>query len=712
MKYTLLTLLALLLSICEVSVAYSQDISIPDAIQTLTVEFAKLEAASTKQPSLPILTADRINVLKRLQSDNHIYWQTVKAYADKTVAGNSIYDDLGQSAALVYVVTKDITYANAAWDQLQKVMANDGRAANDVRQRYIDYLLIFAWIKDSLTDAQILAFENTIKLWSDYCLGVNQPRYTGSFRLNDSDQTIGQFFGLALQDALKIPPGNLLNQNMINLNTGLIGKPIGGLASTAADDSTARNVINEYVSILAKGGEWPESSQYDLNTVMLLITGWVSSWDALGINYFPEISNWIPDACSAALVDWSPQLEQRILWGDNDTDVTGPNLYKALPYLAALQHAATKIGANNEAAHIGGLIDSLILKYPSAISAAEIHFFFYCNPYISTSAIRKPTLVQYNYSPGVGIYRRIDNNSLFFGYSPSRINIDHEFDLIGDFRLWNNGEYVISEPISYGGTGQANTSNSITVSGISSMLQQGYINSQTTQEYTYLEALTAGPLYDSTMSWNPPPTWCNELRRRIIYFPAGQVIFVCDRINSDDPLIARPDLSGYTNADAQRIKNSKHRHVIYWNCVTEPTVNINNNNNNTGLFTYTTPGNQQVQFTYFSATSNVLQITSYDEKTAWSDYGIPQNQLMYGVQVNPVVDQQWDCILWCIRLKPSSDAPKYSIQNNLAEVIVDGYTIYFSIDSANPYIDPNAQQNSSLKGYFVGCSGNFPVVKR
>src|SRR5512146_449707 len=128
--------------------------TIADAFQALATEFRKLAPVTPPAPpqpvgpQTPILTDARLAVLRKMQTDNHAYWQTLKAYADKTFAGTPAYDDLGQAAAIVYQVTGDKSYASAAWAQLQKAVAADGRAANDVKQRYVDYQLVFAWVKD------------------------------------------------------------------------------------------------------------------------------------------------------------------------------------------------------------------------------------------------------------------------------------------------------------------------------------------------------------------------------------------------------------------------------------------------------------------------------------------------------------------------------------------------------------------------------------
>lgn len=693
--------------------------SLADACQRLATLFAAAAPTPPAPPQpptpatggLPILTPARLAVLAKMRADEHVYWTTLQGYADRTVAGNPIYDDLGQAAAIVYRVTRDASYAAAAWKQLQAAMAKDGRAANDVRQRYVDYQLIYAWVADSLSAADRAAFATTIQQWSDYCLGRNQKRYVGSFRLSDSDQTIGQYFGLALQDALQLAPGNLTAQRIENLDTGEPGAAVGGLTATSDDgSSTVRNAIDWYASVLAAGGEWPESSQYDLNTVMLLVTGWLAHWDATGANSFPELSEWAPAACRAALVDWTPALEARVLWGDNDADSSsGPDLYKALPYLAALAAAAARVGATDEAAQIAGLLAALEAKYPVAVSQAEIHFFFFCDAYAATAAFRTPDAAQSNYSPGVGLYRRIDGDRLFFAYSPSRIDIDHEFNLVGDLGLFAGGEWVVGEPVSYGGTGFAPQSNSMTVSGISAMYAKGFVARVGTPDYTYLQSLSAGPLYGAGQSWNPPPVWCRELRRTLLYLPALDAIFVCDRLDSDDPTLSRPDFTGYTADDEARIKASTHRHEWFWNCIGEPTLGA-------GYFSYATPGKQTLRCDYYSAGAAELAATSYDERAAWSTLGIPPAQLMWGVSLAPASDEQYDCALWCLRLNPSAAAPAPVSIGDGAQCrgwLLGETAVLFAVAQGAPQLDPATPPIAGAKTtYLCGCAGSAAIVIR
>src|SRR6185295_19091521 len=71
---------------------------------------------------------------------------------------------------------------------------------------------------------------------------------------------------------------------------------VGGLDATGTDRTTLRNTIAQYVSQMAEGGEWIESSEYNLGTVRLLLMGAEGVRTATGEDHFPEVTKFLTRA--------------------------------------------------------------------------------------------------------------------------------------------------------------------------------------------------------------------------------------------------------------------------------------------------------------------------------------------------------------------------------------------------------------------------------
>ena len=639
---------------------------------------------------MPILTDKRLDALGKMRAAASPDWLAVKAAADRTGTANPVYDDDGQFAALVYRVTGDKSYAAKAWAALDKDVSGDIGPVDNVREYFVEYLLVYAWIRDSLSDAQQRQFAAAIQRWADVSLGNGPPEKRGGFQFSDSDQTIGQYFGLALMDALQLGPGGLLDREIAY--GGAQGCRVGGLDATAADRTTARNTIRQYVERLAAGGEWFESRQYNSNTVVLLLMGWMALADVLGEDHFPEIAAWIPSACQAALVSFTPDLKSAVEWGDDERGGS-LDLYKQIPFLAALASAAVRVGDRESASKTAFLIQKLRTAQGDQRIRGRAYYFL--DDSISPQPYLEAAAPLTNYSPGVGMLRRIDGDRLFFAFAPSRLRVDHECSFIADLMLYSKGEWVLRHPIAYSVvTDSAAGVNAVLVAGCSAMLDKGPVACESTPDYAYFVGQTQGMMYEKT-AWNSPPEWLHEQTRTVFYLPAAGAICVCDRINADDPLAARPDLVGYLRPDKEAIQAAKHRKEIVWHMPVKPAVS------NTS-FAWSTSGGQQLKLDAFSPTGS-LEIELFDERELWSDVSsIPADQKAWQARIHPDADRRWDAILMLIRLSPGADAPQPISQAGLAGWRLGDTTVLFGIDESTRLID-SAGYEATGKTYLVGC---------
>jgi hypothetical protein len=92
--------------------------------------------------------------------------------------------------------------------------------------------------------------------------------------------------------------------------------PVGGLDATASDlKSSMRNSIKKYVE-LSKGGQWVESSSYNLGTLRLVLSGAEGVRTATGVDHFPEITALQKELALSQIYEMAPDHKQAYQWGD------------------------------------------------------------------------------------------------------------------------------------------------------------------------------------------------------------------------------------------------------------------------------------------------------------------------------------------------------------------------------------------------------------
>lgn len=665
-------------------------------------------APSGKQ--LPILTDARIAVLKKMQADNTIDWQYLKANADST---SPLYDDNGRAAAIVYRVTGDVSYAAKAYKLLMSSLNSpDVINANNVREYGVEFTMIYVWIRDALTPEQKLACETQLLKWSDFALARNQTNVNlGGFRTGDSDQTIGQYFMLALMDSVGLGPGNFLDQT----GGGPYPTPVGGLKVTANDASTARNAISQFCLIKGKGGTWFESAQYNSNTVVLLLLGWMAMNDVHGQDYFPEIGQWAVSACDAVLTSYTPDFKARLEWGDDERPGSLDFWYQ-YPYLASMQAAAVRVGSMTQAGHVGAMLDS----FPEISKSTDVcgRYFYFVDHSIPSIKYYDGVGPLVNYSPGVGLYSRLDGNNLFAAFCPSSIGVDHENGYVADIMLYCGGEWALRHPVTYGGI--ANTAvgtNAVLVSGLSAMSNKGPIDCVTTGDYSYYVGNTNGRFYGSWKTANPAP-FCYELTRTILYLPKLNAIAVCDRINSVEPSSVVPDMWIYYDNDkatmkAESDKGPGHRHQVNWHVPvgvtpTIATTTAGGEQPYDGITcSWTTAGKQNVVIRSY-ATSGPIATDTVDEKSLLPAADAFESGSQ--IRVHFTKDNQWDCVLSLVTINSTAQVQAVT-QDATAGWNIGGTSVLFGTDQTNRLVDPT-KLTVAGPAYVVGCQGDAAVVAK
>ncbi len=262
-------------------------------------------------PSQPrfLWTAEWQANWERARAENHAWWRLIKSNADKTGTSEEQWNDYGQWCALVYQITGEQAYGEKAVAKVLPLVTPVN--ANHVREFYIEAVILYDWLLPAMTAQQKVDYEARLNKLAEYSLGINQPIYTGGFRLDDSDQTVGQYFGLALTD-LALGTDYLSQSSQ----AGHLPKtPLGGLEVTNDGTETVRNTIESYFENAA-GGQWIESSEYNLGTNKLVLMGVNAIRTATGQEHFPEAVEYFAALKQNMLAELTPDLKDSFQWGD------------------------------------------------------------------------------------------------------------------------------------------------------------------------------------------------------------------------------------------------------------------------------------------------------------------------------------------------------------------------------------------------------------
>ncbi len=131
-------------------------------------------------------------------------------------------------------------------------------------------------------------------------------------RTADTDQTVGSYFGLAFL--------YLATADHNPTAADLFSRPfVGGLDASARDRTTLRNAIEQYVTELAAGGEWMESSDYNLGTVRLLVLGAEGVRTATGVDHFTEVTRFSRQFALRQIYMLTNDLRYAVQWGDEQS---------------------------------------------------------------------------------------------------------------------------------------------------------------------------------------------------------------------------------------------------------------------------------------------------------------------------------------------------------------------------------------------------------
>ena len=489
---------------------------------------------------------------QKARAENHPWWQRIKSAADTPE-----YGDFGQWDALVYQITGDKAYAKKALTKLiPTVKPSD---ANQVREYYVEYVILYDWLLPAMTAEQKAAYEAGLVKLAEYSMGINQPAYKGGWRLGDSDQTVGQYFGVALTDLA-------LGSDYLSQSEGKL--PVGGLDAMATDWNTVRNTIKHYIE-MSQGGQWIESTEYNLGTTKLLWLGTEAVKTATGKDHFPEATAFLADLKKSLVAELTPDLQDSFQWGDTEK-----------PHGLDEFH---RLAVNNLVGLKGVLPDKI--GWQRLTSRA----FYAADPFAPAATLPDKLDLRAD-GAAILLSRDKPGAKLFASHMANRLGVDHTVPYLSHFALWANGEWVIDAPRGYA---TVNNFNGMKLAGLLSMYDRKLVKSHVAADHAYQIGWTGGPYFDAGF-YNPPPAFCRAWIRTVVYLPQFPAVVVYDSIDMDDPK-KLPSLDRYaarTPWDLEMIKSARRSKQWVLHTPVEPTIEGNR-------ATWPTEGGQKVTLTSF-----------------------------------------------------------------------------------------------------------------
>ncbi len=558
----------------------------------------------------------------------------------QTQAAAGVYNDTGLMATQLYQMTGDAAWAAKAWLRVQDFlgMPLDTTKGNYVREYGQEHVIQHDWLAHGLTQAQRDQYQAAIAAMLNYALTGNI--YAQGYPLGDSDQLIGDYFGVVLGH-LRFPADPVITALFNRPDTGGIAQPPLTAAAT-----TAREAIRYFVERMAEGGEWIESSEYNLGTVRLLLMGYEAVKTATGIDYFPEITAWLPTLANRLLAYWTPDLLQTYQWGDEEHP-RGDDRYNWTNTIGLLQGLldGTTLGGR-----LQDLLFDLVDQY-GALGATSMapyvttRLFYTWNPY----ATRGDRTAQPKSFCAVGMGELLQRS----GYGPSdsmaAINlngrpdgraVDHFVRWLGDFELYRQGEWAITHPRAYAGPPNMGLGvNSVVMHGFSDMPEYKKLVARAAADgYAYGAVTTGGgavfqPYYD------PPKVFCHEWTRSLLYLPGvTDSVILFDRAYVVSPV---PSRDRYYSQDLALIDGAPAPKQWVLHMKTSPTIVGS-------TITWVTPKGQPVAWQTLlpaAQTKTVYDETSLAASDEFWGRAIIPSELGQHVRVSPATVQDFDTFL-------------------------------------------------------------------
>lgn len=455
---------------------------------------------------------------------------SVAANAALTGTAGERYGDIGAYATTMYQATGSSTYSAKGITKLTAALAYDVKAANNgnaARSGLHAYVIMYDHLYAAMTSQQKTDLMARLYYWAEYCVAQNVPnQYTGGMRLADSDALTAYYMGLALLDCLDMSENTLRGTWLAVTNPGpASGCPaVGGIDATGANSATVRNRLSYFLTVLASGGEWFESSEYNPETIGYLVWSYYALKTAMLTDHFPEITNWLPLAGYWAIQRMSnaPGFVTPFNIGDNELDGDWRRYY-AMETAGALAGILTRL-SDPAAPTVVKYAKTLCSLYPTKTTGTGLTGRAAWGAYnpLATAASDFS-----NVPADVACYYGMRNVQLtsdlrVMMFAPQPCGVDHAVEHTLYSLVWCNNEMVVNQPTTYTGTPHAGVASGLVLCGLRGQVSRNVVRDEGSVALGWVArtAETHGQ-FGSVGAYQPPPQFATVESREVHFMEAG-----------------------------------------------------------------------------------------------------------------------------------------------------------------------------------------------
>ena len=474
------------------------------------------------------------NNWSQMVSSNHPIYQRAVAQSNACSTGCACVNDYGVGEAVLYQATGDSTYANRVYSTITQ-SAGTWADRNKTRGSFVEIALAYSLAGNGMSAANKASMEALLDNYVLKVTGESNPSH--GTRGWDTDELLGHYFGLVLY-ALAIREDNVSRSDSLlayDYSSTDVTLPVGGLTATGTS-GTQRNRIYKYFSELAQGGEWAESSMYNLSTLRYVFTAVHAINDfCSGDSYcdgteFAEITALYDDFSEYYYNHMAPDYTKHFDWGDSQAGYRRTwdkfrcmSLYSAIGYL------------DNDA----NIWDIVKNKYDGGCYNS-VYFLFY-DPNISIA--RKSGQTDHHATGmNIGLWHEDwTNGSFYVSQMKPRTAVDHETDGFANFNLMRNNKWVINNPKWYYGNPYEDSPyyNHVLMYGAYTGMKEARdeIAFEAGSEYMYHSGVTSG-LWASNNQDSQAPVFVDEYTRQLLFVHTdgdNDIVFIHDRIDACKP---------------------------------------------------------------------------------------------------------------------------------------------------------------------------------
>lgn len=470
------------------------------------------------------VSAERFAAWAALKAANHPFWQQAVTTCAATGTSGEAYADNGEWCALVAATTNDATAAGKAIAKLRQI--GTGAGANEVREYFIARILQRDLLAPWLTPADYAAIDPVLTQWAGRASAINAA---------DSDQMTGNGCGAILWD----------------IATG-----------TPPTRPNVTNAIARFVAV-GRGGQWIESAEYNMGTVVLLTQCQIAYRKATGNDVVPGVAQFLADAGTVGAFELTPDGKAAIQWGD-DQYPRDLRLYRRVTFLSALPNPYAQ-----------GAVQGFLAGWPISSASLMARALFYAHPEITPQALPSQAV---HVAPGMGMLYRRDGALLQWAMVLPKTGVHHtDITAPMDLQVYRNG-WLLTGSIGYGYGVHELGQNAPVYAGLNLFSQSGMTWADSGHGWAAIAGVTRGTYF--TSAYPAPPEFLHYGGRVVVQATVGgnPVAIVRDSVAMDDPRTL-PNYASYrttgTYPHQQRITEFDGKFWALWHAPQQPTVTGN-----------------------------------------------------------------------------------------------------------------------------------------